>query len=374
MTVIVQTPRAPSAELSELELSELELQRLQRENAALRAELQGQAALAGHEAKFRNLVESIPQLIWTCNQNGECDYLGRQWVEYTGSPESEQLGYGWLEKLHPEDRDRVNLEWTRCAAAGVPLDVDFRVLRADGVYRWFKTRALPSRDAQGQILRWLGTNTDIEDLRQAEQQVRRLQAGLELEVAQRTAELKLVSERLVAATSAAKIGIWDWDVLNDDLVWDAQMYRLYGLSADDFSGAYQAWQSALHPRDSAAATLAIERALAGDADFDIDFRIVTPTGEVRHMHAVAKVHRDAQGQPERMTGTNWDITREVVAREQLRATEERWDFALQGTGDGVWDWDLVPRHDVPVATQPGALGLRRRRASALRAALVSGAS
>jgi PAS domain S-box-containing protein len=336
MTIIVPTPCAASAAADQAEL-----QRLQRENTALRAELKGQAGLAGNEAKFRDLVEAIPQLIWTCNRNGECDYLGPQWVEYTGTPESEQLGYGWLEKLHPEDRDRVNLEWTRSAEAGVPLDVDFRILRADGAYRWFKTRALPLRDAQDQILRWLGTNTDIEDLRQAEQQVRRLQAGLELEVAQRTTELKVVSERLVTATSAAQIGIWDWDVPNDSLVWDAQMYRLYGLSETDFSGAYHAWQSALHPGDAAAATLAIERALAGDAEFDIDFRIVTPIGEVRHIHAVAKVHRDTQGRPERMTGTNWDITREVVAQEQLRATEERWDLALQGTGDGVWDWDLV---------------------------------
>lgn len=336
MTVIVRTPLSSSAEAEEDELA-----RLLRENAALRAELQRQREPAGNEARFRDLAEAIPQLIWTCKQNGECDYLGPQWVEYTGSPESEQLGYGWLEKLHPEDRDRVNLEWTRCAAAGVPLDVDFRILRADGAYRWFKTRALPSRDAQGQILRWLGTNTDIEDLRQAEQQVRRLQAELELEVAQRRAELKVVSERLVIATSAAKIGIWDWDVLNDNLVWDAQMYRLYGLSAADFAGAYQAWQSALHPDDAGVASQAIERALAGTADFDVDFRILTPTGEVRHIHAVAKVHRDAHGNPQRMTGTNWDITREVVAQEQLRANEERWNLALQGTGDGVWDWDLV---------------------------------
>jgi len=336
MTVIARIPLSPPADGDEAELA-----RLLRENAELRAELQGQPGPPGNETRYRDLVEAIPQLIWTCDPNGECNYLGRQWVDYTGSPESEQLGHGWLEKLHPEDRDRVNLEWTRCAEAGVPLDVDFRILRADGVYRWFKTRALPSRDAQGQILRWLGTNTDIEDLRQAEQKVRRLQAGLELEVAQRTAELKLASERLVTATSAARIGIWDWDVLNDNLVWDAQMYRLYGLSAADFAGAYQAWQSALHPDDARAANQAIEQALAGIADFDLDFRIVTPTGEVRHIHAAAKVHRDAHGNAQRMTGTNWDITREVVAQEQLRANEERWDLALQGTGDGVWDWDLV---------------------------------
>ena len=339
MTVIV-TPFAPSVQGGEAELT-----RLVQENAELRAKLAQQAneraETVANEAGFRDLAEAIPQLIWTCNQNGECDYLGPQWVEYTGTPESVQLGYGWLEKLHPEDRDRANREWARCAEAGVPLDVDFRILRADGAYRWFKTRALPSRDALGNIVRWLGTNTDIEDLREAEQQVRRLQAGLELQVAERTAELKLVSERLVTATSAAKIGIWDWDVVKDSLVWDAQMYELYGLSAADFSGAYQAWQSALHPGDALAATQAIELALAGVADFDLNFRIVTPGGEVRHVHAVAKVHRDTHGRPERMTGTNWDVTREVVAQEQLSANEERWNLALEGTGDGVWDWDLV---------------------------------
>ncbi len=150
--------------------SEWEL--LTRENAELRAELQRraerEAQLCNSLARFRTLAETMPQFVWTCDGEGRCDYLGPQWVSYTGIPEAEQLGHGWLENVHPDDRERVDSAWTNSTSTGVPFDVDFRIRRTDGSYRWFKTRALPKHGSDGKITQWLGTNTDIDDLRQAE--------------------------------------------------------------------------------------------------------------------------------------------------------------------------------------------------------------
>jgi PAS domain S-box-containing protein len=114
-------------------------------------------------ARFKTLTESLPQMIWTCLRDGYCDYLSRQWLDYTGRSEAQQLGAGWLEQVHPDDRLKVQTEWARVVSSGDTYDITFRIRRFDGVYRWFKTRAVPLRDPAGRILKWFGSNTDIED-------------------------------------------------------------------------------------------------------------------------------------------------------------------------------------------------------------------
>ena len=98
-------------------------------------------ALRESETRYRTLAEALPLLVWTCTPDGECDYLSRQWVAYTGRPAEEQLGYGWAEHIHPDDRARVEAAWTAATAKGDTFDLEFRIRRADGVHRWFKTRA-----------------------------------------------------------------------------------------------------------------------------------------------------------------------------------------------------------------------------------------
>ncbi|HEY6123872.1 MAG TPA: PAS domain S-box protein [Steroidobacteraceae bacterium] len=132
--------------------------------------------LRENRARFKTLAESLPQMIWTCLRDGYCDYLSRQWLDYTGRSEAQQVGTGWLEQVHPDDRVKVDAEWARVVGSGDTYDISFRIRRFDGVYRWFKTRAVPLRDPAGRILKWFGSNTDIEDFVLAE---RRLKVQLE---------------------------------------------------------------------------------------------------------------------------------------------------------------------------------------------------
>jgi PAS domain S-box-containing protein len=127
-------------------------------------------ALRESENRFRQLNESLPLLIWSCRADGTCDFFGRQWVEYTGIPEAEQLGYGWLQQLHPDDRKRVADEWAKAVEKGAFFDIEFRIRRWDRVYHWFKTRAIPIRNDHGNLLRWYGVNLDIEDIKLARDQ------------------------------------------------------------------------------------------------------------------------------------------------------------------------------------------------------------
>lgn len=128
-------------------------------------------ALRQSQEQYRVLAESLPHLVWTCLPEGPCDYLSRQWVEYTGRLASEQLGYGWADHLHPDDRPRVEAEWAKATKRGDRFDIEFRIRRADGVYRWFKTRALPLRDDSGKIVKWFGSNTDWDDQKHAEERL-----------------------------------------------------------------------------------------------------------------------------------------------------------------------------------------------------------
>jgi PAS domain S-box-containing protein len=138
--------------------------------------------------------------------------------------------------------------------------------------------------------------------------------------------LAATAERLSMATRAGGVGIWDYDVVNNRLVWDDQMYRLYGITQSNFGGAYESWQAGLHPEDRQRAVETIQLALRGEKEFDSEFRVLWPDGTIRHLHAYAVVQRNVSGQPLRMIGTNWDITthhRLEVLQKELEAKSQQ---------------------------------------------------
>ena len=128
--------------------------------------------LRENQAYLRVLTETIPNLVWTCKVDGSRDFLSPQWIEYTGKPLAQQLGWGWVDQLHPDDRVRISQEWMRAVVGKRTYESEFRIRRADGVYRWFQTRAHVVRDEGGQVTRWIGSSTDIDDLKGAEHKLR----------------------------------------------------------------------------------------------------------------------------------------------------------------------------------------------------------
>ena len=147
-------------------------------------------ALRESEQRFRTVVEAIPQMIWTCRPDGCCDYYNTQWAEYTGISVADSLGHCWSQILHPEELERVAAQWKQSLASGAEFDAETRLRRRGGTYRWFKTRALPLRDQNGQILRWFGSCTDISDIVKAREALARSREDLERLVRKRTASLR----------------------------------------------------------------------------------------------------------------------------------------------------------------------------------------
>lgn len=130
------------------------------------------------------------------------------------------------------------------------------------------------------------------------------------EVREKVTELEKLKKRLELATSSAEIGIWEWDVINNVLVWDEMMYRLYGIDKEDFSGAYAAWKKGVHPDDIERSDREVQEALDGKTPFNTSFRVVWPDGSVRDIRAFGLVERDEKGKPLKMVGVNFDITHE----------------------------------------------------------------
>jgi PAS domain S-box-containing protein len=131
-----------------------------------------EAALRASERRTRQLLEGLPQLVWTCRPDGMCDYMSPQWQHYTGVERQRHLGLSWLRQVHPQDRPHIVDRWRSAALHGTMFEAESRIRGADGVYHWFQTRAVPLRDETGLITGWLGTDSDIEKLKQAEARLR----------------------------------------------------------------------------------------------------------------------------------------------------------------------------------------------------------
>src|SRR5713101_6901187 len=141
----------------------------ERSQKALRSALE---ELRTSEAKLRKIIDTIPTLAWCSLPDGTGEFWNRRWHEYTGLTPEAARGWGWQDAIHPEDLKEITDKWLGFLVSGQPGEVEGRLRRFDGVYRWFLFRAEPLRDESGNIVNWYGTDTDIEDLKRAEAKLR----------------------------------------------------------------------------------------------------------------------------------------------------------------------------------------------------------
>lgn len=184
---------------SRMQLITLEGRRLVLEsNRDITARRQAEQALQANEEHYRQTLEALPQLVWTCGVDGSADYVSRQWLDYTGTRLEENLGQRWIERLHEGDRERALTLWTQSLRTGEMYDTEVRLRGADDRYRWFKQRAVPIRGAGARVQKWFGTCTDITDLIEARDIIRAANADLERRVSERTRELEEANSELQA--------------------------------------------------------------------------------------------------------------------------------------------------------------------------------
>jgi PAS domain S-box-containing protein len=157
-------------DISDQQRAEEQTTRLGREREARAEAEQAREALRASEARYRFLAEAIPVQIWTATPDGALDYVTQRVADYFGASTEQVLGEGWQNLIHPDDVPSAVERWTDSLETGKPYEVEFRLRGADGTYRWHIARALPQLDTAGKVVRWFGTNTDIEAQKRLQRQ------------------------------------------------------------------------------------------------------------------------------------------------------------------------------------------------------------
>jgi PAS domain S-box-containing protein len=278
-------------------------------------------SIKSNEKRFRELIESLPQLFWTCRVDGPCDYLSKQWVDYTGIPEEEQLGYRWLEQLHPEDRDKTVSDWMEKVKTGESFDIEFRIRRNDGVYHWFKTRAVPMHDTDGNIIKWFGSNTDFHEIKKAEEQLRNFNKDLEQKVDERTKELQRSKILLDETGRLAKVGGWEIDLKANTLYWSETTYKIHEIEPD-FVPNLETAINFYAPEAIPVISGCVERAMKNGESFDEELELITAKKNRIWVRAVGKAYRE-KGKIVKIGGMFQDINERKLAEiESLRKSEQ----------------------------------------------------
>src|SRR5437879_5025760 len=121
---------------------------------------------------LRVVIDTIPTLAWSAAADGSAEFVNQRWIDYTGLSAEQARGWGWKAAIHPDDADRVIDHWRGIVMTRSPAELEARLRRFDGVYRWFLFRATPSLDKEGRVVRWFGTNLKIDDYKRAEDALR----------------------------------------------------------------------------------------------------------------------------------------------------------------------------------------------------------
>jgi len=210
-------------------------------------------------------------------------------------------GYeAWRSLIHPEDQEKTRIEEEMALNGEKDLNHNYRVVWPNGTIHHIQATAVLHKDEKGRPLKMIGTNWDITPIKEAQ------------------LKYKEVADRLNIATSAAEIGIWEYDIAKDISVWDDQVYKLYGIDKEEFNGSDAAWRSMIHPEDRERIRTEEKMVLNGKKDLNHNYRVVWPNGDIRHIQSSAKLIKDEKGSPLKMIGTNWDITPIKEAEEELR--------------------------------------------------------
>ncbi|WP_232503511.1 PAS domain-containing protein [Pseudogulbenkiania sp. NH8B] len=296
-----------------------------------------QEALRESEARWNFALSGSGQGVWDWDLASGTVFFSDTWKGMLGYAPGE-IGQDieeWWSRIHPQDEEWVRVVLQRIAQGrDSRYAIEYRLLDKRHNALWIHDRGVViERDAAGQPRRLIGTHTDISARKRDE------------------AERRRQSERMALAVAAARVGIWEWHIGSNTLIWDERMYELYGRQPGDGDPPLEYWYNSLHPDDSERALQEVVLAQQGKKPLDTEFRALWPDGQVRHIRALATVRCDEYGVPVAMTGTNWDITEQRRLADALAEEKELWRVTLHSIGDAViaTDTALVINYMNPVA-------------------------
>jgi PAS domain S-box-containing protein len=256
-------------------------------------------ALRHSEERFRAFADAAPAMLWVTEPDGRCSYLSRGWYDFTGQKAEDALGFGWLSAVHPLDRDRAQRAFVAANERHEPFELEHRLRRSDGVYRYVIDAGQPRFGCDGAFEGYVGSVIDIHERRSAE-------------------------ERLDLAVNSGEVGLWYCDLPFDKLVWNNHVKAHFGLPADA-EVTINTFYERMHPDDRVSTRAAIDEAIARRVTYDTRYRTVGLDGVTRWIRAIGGA-RYENGQPVRFDGITVDVTELVALRdaaeEASRAKDE----------------------------------------------------
>jgi PAS domain S-box-containing protein len=294
-------------------------------NTDIHARKTAQARLAESEERFRILATTTAQVVWICDAKGEVVLDSASWRAFTGQTEARLRDLGWIDALHPDDRERTMEAWTRATRERSLYELECRVRHASGEYRWMLNRAVPLLDSDGSVREWVGTCTDVTDKKQTE------------------TALQETRRRLDATLVASEVGTFAWNIQSDQVFADASLMPLLGVTEQDIQGGRaEAYLKAIHPDDVNAVRKALEGVVTSGQTYQAVYRVVlAPHGEQRFVHARGKVEFSADGKPSWLTGIVIDVTALKAAEVELRQKEQQYRALFNSIEEGFYIVEMV---------------------------------
>jgi PAS domain S-box-containing protein len=264
------------------------------------------------ETQLQATLDKIPAYTWYAAPTGALTFLNERCADYLGLTQDHPLRFGietgaaWdshLSFVYPDDHDETRRVWANCLRTGSAGEVSFRVRNAEGIYRWFLSRAEPLRANDGTLLHWIGVNVDIEDRKQA--------------------EFYLGEGQRLAHT-----GSWAFNAAGFTH-WSSELFAIHGLDPRSKAPSLQEYMALVHPEDREFVARKIETMLADHHAFDFTKRIVRPDGTVRHVRCVGVAATHGEGQE--FVGTGIDVTEQEQLTQALRKTQQEFRQILDFT-------------------------------------------
>jgi hypothetical protein len=266
------------------------------------------------QEKIRLVINTVPGLLWTARPDGWVDFLNQRWLDYTGMTLQQGLGWAWQPGYHPDDLGAVLSKWRAAVAEGKPLEVEARLRRFDGEYRWFLKRAFPLFDRAGRVLGWYGGNIEIHDLKRAEEALRRSESYL------------------TEAQRISHTGSWARVCATRELSYmSEEWYRVLGIDPHEGQPELEEFLKRVHPDDQAKVReITTRTAGPQNVEYEMDYRIIHPGGDIRHIHTIGHPVFSPSGDVVEFVGTVMDVTERKLSEALLSSEKHILELIASG--------------------------------------------
>lgn len=288
-------------------------------------------AVRESEYKLRQIIDTVPGLLWSAGPDGEPTHVSQRLLDYSGLRLEDFKHGGWEAFVHPADFPGTAKAFYHAIQTGTSYEAVHRLRRAaDGEYRWHHARGEPLRDGEGRIVQWYGLSTDVDEAKKAEDRLRRSEAHL--------AEAQRLSHTGASAYNATTI-----------LYWSEETYRIFGFDPRDGLPSREAVWQRIHSDDRSRVRAEVENAQNGEGGFSSEFRIALPDGTTKYIESIRQPVFSKNGELVEVVATQIDVTGRKRAEEALRESEAKFRDYAETASD--WFWEIDPDYKFTQLTE-----------------------